>query len=46
MDKMGRGEGEKQMKIYFIIFILEDAANVNMHFYVANLKVFCNSWSK
>lgn len=41
-----RNEGEKQMKVYFIFFIWEDATNVDMHFYVENLKVLCNSCSK
>lgn len=41
----GSGSGGEG-KIYLIFFIWEDATNVDMHFYVANLKVLCNSCSK
>lgn len=46
VDEVGGREGERQMKIYLIFFIWEDATNVDMHFYIANLKVLCNSYSK
>lgn len=42
MDGVGEGEGERQMKIYFIFFFLEDATNADCILHSKFERLLCN----